>query len=196
MKDVIKLVLFLLTIVVLFRATGKLFAILQADYYYKRSQVNFNNGEFMVAHSYSEKALRLNDLEPDYHIQKAKTLIGRLSSDEITAADLKREAHSEIVKAFSLNGMNLVTKRNAVPLFYFLALVYTNNSGVNNEFDEQYLELAKNYYLELSKDYFNDVGVVSQVAIYQKKLGLTEDYGNSTGRIRELRPDLLDWYID
>jgi hypothetical protein len=195
MKDVVKLVLLLISLLVLIRLSGEVFRMVRADYYHKRSVVLFNEADFVNSYEYSDKAVRSNGYEADYLVQKAKTVIGLLSMDGANKKELKEEAREDINKAISLNGNNLVIKRNVIPLYYFLSLDDLKKDTIVDNFDQEYLLNASDYLNKLSKEHRDDVGVVAQVATYQKKLGLMDDYVSSKEKVRELRPDLLDWYL-
>jgi tetratricopeptide (TPR) repeat protein len=195
MKDIFKLLILILLLIGSLNVLGKVFTIIRADYYYKRSVVFFNDADFDNSYDYSIKAIRLNGYEPDYHVHKAKTIIGLVSTKVAKEEDFKKEALESINKAISLNDNNLVTKRNVIPLFYFLALSDLKGGNGENSFDSEYVDTAKVYYTDVLNNYPNDVGVISQIAVYQKKLGMLYEYGASRDKVGELRPDLLEWYI-
>ena len=100
----------------------------------------------------------------------------------------------DIKKAIELNPLNLVTIRNSIPLYYFLAVKDVGNvSGIDN-IDTEYLSTVKEFFQNTKYRYWNDAGVISTIAKYEKRLSFTNEYQESTKRISELRPDLLEWY--
>lgn len=145
------------------------------------SKLDTENAEKLI-----DKAIEKNKYEPNYYRLKAKILI-------IGAAD-KKEVLSNLQKSLSLNKDNLVTLRNCMPLYYFLATKNINvTSGVEN-IDENYIVTTREYFNFVKEKYSHDAGAVSLVAKYEKKLGLTDDYAKSVEIVRGLRPDLLEWH--
>jgi hypothetical protein len=102
--------------------------------------------------------------------------------------------YEDLKKAEDLNPDNLVTLRNSIPLYYFLAVedVFLR-SGPDN-LDQEYSSETIAFYEKIKERYWSDVGVILSVAKYEKRLGLTDEYRKSVNRVRELRPDLLDWH--
>ena len=106
----------------------------------------------------------------------------------------KRNAYDDLQRSLSLNSNNLVTERNVVPIFYFLANEDPASKPGADNYDPEFISEAKNYFQTLKRKYSRDAGVISLVADYERKLGLTEEYEKSKEIIRLLRPDLLEWY--
>jgi tetratricopeptide (TPR) repeat protein len=145
-----------------------------------------SKGDTQVAGKLIDKAIELNGNEPNYYRTKAKILL-------VDAGD-KAVILRTLQKALELNTHNLVTIRNSIPLYYFLA---SENivlpSGADN-IDEEYLLTTQKYYSFVKEKYSHDAGVIVSVAKYEKKLGLMDDYNASVEIIRKLRPDLLEWH--
>ena len=106
---------------------------------------------------------------------------------------LKQSALNDLQTAYNLNPQNLVTIRNSIPLYYFLTMKFMVLGPVKENLDENYLQLAIDYLEQAKKIYWDDAGVITEVAGYEKKLGLNAQYQESVDRIRKIRPDLLDW---
>lgn len=169
------------------------FRIFSADLNYKKSQVLLSGGYSERAHRLSQKSVNQNPLEPNYYRGRAKVnLIKILYVDDLTVrAEIKEKVLSDLKKATSLNENNLVTIRNLVPLYYYLAITDMNSEST---LDSKYIDVTRGF-LESNKNRFwNDAGVISSIAKYERKLGFVKEYGDSVRRIMELRPDLLDWY--
>lgn len=172
-----------------------------ADMYSKASDSFFESGESGKALDFSTKSVTLNPNEPFYYRQRAKTyMLTTVGQLEDRTAYIKALAYKDVVTAYDLNPQNLATLRGEIPLYYFLALKDLSATAKNQSQDAQtdpyYLQVARAYYLNLSQNYPNDVGVQTQVAKYQKMLGLLNDNKNTVSRVRILRPDLLEWYLD
>ena len=178
-----------------------------ADMFSKASDSYFEAGESQKALDYNNKSLGLNPNEPYYHRQRAKTYMLTLVGQPKDQVDrIKALAYKDVLTAENLNPKNLATLRGNISLYYFLALkdlvdATTNPDQIDQEVsvpiptDPHYLNLASDYYIKLSQDYPNDVGVQAQVAKYQKLLGLEDGYKESLKKVKDLRPDLLDWYL-
>lgn len=178
-----------------------------ADMFSKASDGYFEAGKSQRALVYNNKSIGLNPNEPYYYRQRAKTHILTLVGQPKDRIDqIKALAYKDILTATNLNPKNLATLRGNISLYYFLALKdlvgATSNSGKTDRelhatttTDPHYLNLASDYYNKLSGDYPNDVGVQTQVAKYQKLLGLIDEYNGTLQIINSLRPDLLYWYF-
>lgn len=185
-----------------------------ADIFSKASAQYFDAGEIQKALDFSNKAVHLNPNEPFYYRQRAKTyMLTTVGQTEDQPAYIKTRAYQDVITAQNLNPQNLATLRGEIPLYYFLALKDISktansqnerldsigrgdiNSKEGDRLDQFNLELARNYYLKLSQNYSNDVGVQTQVAKYQKMLGLQDDLDSTVSMIKNLRPDLLEWYL-
>ncbi len=142
------------------------------------------------------KSVELNYFEPNYHKEKARTLlIQQLDPDsKENRGVLKDQAYEEMKIAAGLNSNNLVTLRNLVPLYYFLAVANLDKPANASNLDEKYWPIARAYFDELKIKYSTDAGVISIIAGYEKKLNLNKGYEKSVEMIEQLRPDLLNWY--
>lgn len=164
-----------------------------ADIYYKKSQELIKNGDDEKALLYADKAILKNPFEPNYYRGRAKvSTVLMVSSNE--KEKVKESVYSDLKKALELNKNNLVTIRNSIPIYYFLAIKDVYKPSGEDNYDEKYITEVREFFTKIKEDYPNDAGVVLSVAKYEKKLGLEEDYGNSVSRIKNLRPDLLDWH--
>jgi len=107
--------------------------------------------------------------------------------------------YADLVKAQELNAENPANTRGLIPLYYLLAItnltIDTQAGTVDYNSDDYYKGLAQNYFRQVLNMYPNDVGVATELAKYQKLLGLQDDYGKSVEQIKTLRPDLLEWYL-
>lgn len=162
-----------------------------ADVYFRKSQDLLKNESTEKALGFANKAVSLNPLEPNYFRGRAKINVVRLGS--FGGTSLKESVLNDLKTAYNLNPQNLVTIRNSIPLYYFLTMKYMILGPVKENFDEKYLQPAINYLEQAKKSYWTDAGVITEVAGYEKKLGLDADYKESVERIRKIRPDLLDW---
>lgn len=164
-----------------------------ADVFYRKSQNLIETGGDRVVLESINKAISLNPYEPNYYRGKAKVLIVRFLSDANSPYTVKLEILTNLKKAYDFNPNNLVTIRNSIPLYYFLAVKDINlTAGVEN-IDSEYAPYTIEFFKMVKKSYWNDVGVIASIAKYEKKLGLDDDYEVSVERIKVLRPDLLDW---
>ena len=170
-----------------------IFKFYNADIYYKKGQDYIKEGKTAEALHYADKSVTLNPLEPNYYRGRAKvnTVLLVSSQDKQT---IKQRIYDDLKKALELNKDNLVTVRNAVPLYYFLAVGDVYKTPGKDNYDEKYIDYVKEYFNDTKNKYPNDVGVVVGVAKYEKKLGLEESYQGSVNRIKLLRPDLLEWH--
>ena len=164
-----------------------------ADVNFVRSQNILESGKAEDALVLSDKAINLNPFEPNYYRGRAKirTVFLVASSDN---AEVKKLILEDLKKAEELNQNNLVTIRNSIPLYYFLAIRDVFLSPGSENMDDSYLSIVEDFYKKTKERYWSDVGVVLSIAKYEKKLGLETEYGESISRIEELRPDLLNWH--
>lgn len=172
-----------------------------ADVKSKTAESYFDRGNIPQALAYSHQAVKLNPYEPYYYRQRAKTyILATVGQSPEVVNHVKDQALHDLLKAQELNPQNPATLRGEIPLYYFLALnnlaASAESRPQDNKYDPDYLELAGNYYQELAQLFPTDVGVQAQIAKYQKMLDLMNDYQKTTDRIRSLRPDLLDWYLN
>ncbi len=184
MKKVI-LLIFICTWVLL--AFFTFIKIYRADEDLYKSQEYLGEGDIEMAKSLIDQAIKNNPQEANYYRVRAKVLVVGLVPDDSQDQQIDKEsALRDLRTAYNLNPNNLVTIRNEIPLYYYLA-------GYPS-IDENYLPTVTNF-LEINKMRFNnDAGVVALVAKYEKKLNLTKEYGDSVKIINILRPDLLQWY--
>ena len=181
---------------------------LLSDMFSKASESYFEAGESQKALDYNNKSLGLNPNEPFYYRQRAKTYVLTLVGQPKEQIDrIKALAYKDVTTAESLNPKNLATLRGNISLYYFLALkdlvdATANPDQIDQEVsvptptDPHYRKLADDYYTKLSQEYPNDVGLQTQIAKYQKLLGLKSEYNETLQKVKNLRPDLLDWYLN
>ncbi|HLD51604.1 hypothetical protein A3K34_04015 [candidate division WWE3 bacterium RIFOXYC1_FULL_40_10] len=164
-----------------------------ADVSSEKAMELLSKGDIQGATYNAGRAVLLNKLEPSYYRNKARVEIASLVLTDLGAYDSKKsQILEDLDLSLAANRNNLVTKRNLVPLYYFLAL----RDLTSKELDDEYTEKARAYYSELKRDYKNDAGVLVLIARYEKKLGLTEDLADTKKLITVLRPDLVDWAIN
>lgn len=152
--------------------------------------------EYERALSAANKSLELNSSEPSYYRTRALIYLtlGVAEKDGVKKLAHKRSAYGDLRKSLSLNPNNLVTERNLVPVYYFLANEDPAAEPGTGNHAPEFISETKNYFQMLKGKYSRDAGVISLVADYEKKLGLIEEYEKSKEIIRLLRPDLLEWY--
>lgn len=164
-----------------------------ADIYYKKSQELIKNGDDEEALLYADRAILKNSFEPNYYRGRAKvSTVLLVSSNE--KDKVKESISADLKKGLDLNRDNLVTTRNSIPIYYFLAIKDVYKAPGEGNYDEKYINEVRDFFKKTKEDYSNDVGVILSVAKYEKKLGLKEDFENSVNRIKNLRPDLLNWH--
>jgi len=165
-----------------------------ADTYYKKAQSLIETGSNNIVFNSASKAISLNPYEPNYYRGQAKVFVVRL----LTYTDRNREAKLGILtnlkKAYELNPSNLVTIRNSIPLYYFLAVKDISLTSGEENIDGEFVTYTKDFFEMAKNRYWNDAGVISSLAKYEKKLGLSNEYEVSVERIKVLRPDLLEWH--
>ncbi len=172
---------------------SKFMNIYVADVYYTASKGDMENGLLKDAEKNINKAISLNVKEPAYYRQRAKVMLGTLILAE-DAEETKLVAQKDLETAQKLNVKNLATLRNSIPLYYFLAIGDISDIVSDQNIDEKYLPVTRNYYDLLKDTYGNDLGVLADVAKYEKKLGLGREYEQSWQRAYELRPDITNWH--
>jgi len=163
-----------------------------ADLYYKSSKNLLENGQITEATQHIIKAIRYNPSEPAYKRQEAKVLLSTMiwQPDE----EIKQKAFKDLKQAEELNPKNLATLRNVVPIYYLLAVNNIEKSAAPENVDQQYLQETQKFYKNLKSTYLNDLGVYTEIAEYEKKLGLTKDYQESYKKAQQLRPDIVEWH--
>lgn len=164
-----------------------------ADVYYRKSQRLIENGSDTLVLESVTKAVSLNPYEPNYYRGKAKILVVRFLSKSSDLNSVKLDILDNLKKAYSLNPNNLVTIRNSIPLYYFLSVKDINlPAGVDN-IDSEFSVYTVEFFNMVKSKYWNDTGVISSIAKYEKQMGLDNEYEVSVERIKILRPDLLEW---
>lgn len=191
-KVIATIVLFIIVLFLL----KNLLNIYAADYFYKRSQTLIEDGDFKTSVKYADYAINLNPHEPNYYRGRAKILVTMLTNQTDRAHDVKLSAVNDLTIAYNLNPQNLVVSRNSIPLYYFIATKDLTQPASLSNLDEDFLIYAKEFYNLLKQRYPNDLGVMVQIAKYEKRLGLDSEYLETTERIKTLRPDVLEWYKD
>lgn len=143
-----------------------------------------------------DEALELNPSEPSYYRTRALVYLAKyvLEKDTQDALGYKEAAYHDMVKSLELNPDNLVTKRNLVPLFYFLAVENVDMASGKDNHDPEFIDITTAFFDDLKKEYSHDAGVITLVAEHERKLGLDEEYEGSRETVRMLRPDLLEWH--
>lgn len=156
---------------------------------------NGNNEESLVS---INKSIDYNNKEPNYYRHKAKVYLAATTSQmgEQERNSLKNLALTDLETSFDLNQHNLATVRNNVPLYFFLANKNLNEPTSEENLDKDYLEYTRKYFAYTKRFTPNDVGTFVATAKYEKRLNLKEEYNYSLNKIRELRPDLLEWHPD
>lgn len=181
MKKFIYILLIWVVTVLIWRLLENIYS---ADVLYERSQLYLARGDIEMASNLADKSIRNNGFEPNYYRGRAKVhIVGAINTNGNLSDIEKEKVLSDLKKAVSLNPDNLVTLRNVIPLYYFLA-----------EIDGKYFAATHDYFRQVKHKFSDDAGVVSSIAKYERKMGLTEEFNESVKIIRKLRPDLLDWY--
>ncbi len=187
-KKILLLILWLLY----FASLYFLLRIYYADVNFKKSQNLLRTNEAKRALLYADRSISLNSYEENYFRGRAKVNTVLLVGSENTDL-LKNSILLDLEKANDLNTNNLVVIRNSVPIYYFLAVKDIYLESGRDNIDEVYINVVKKFFEDTKKSYWNDAGVVSLIAKYEKKLGLDDEYNKSRERVRVLRPDLLNW---
>jgi hypothetical protein len=178
-----------------FLVIAKLAKMYQADVYYDNAMTYLQKREFEMAIVMVKKAMKSNPLEPNYYRGASRVyLVSGGYEDLNTQAEYKKVVLELLKKAYQLNSNNLVTIRNEIPMYFFLAYGDLRLPMSPENLDPVYLPLVKEFFNSTKKRFAHDAGVVALVGEYEKMLSLTEEYGESVKIIRELRPDLLEWY--
>jgi hypothetical protein len=191
MKKIFALLVGTTIYVLLLNAFSKFYL---ADVYQTFSKNYLANGEFVKAENYADRAIINNPNEPSYRRQKAKVMLANLSFIKEDKAALKKEISQQLLTSRELNSKNLTTLRNVIPLYYFLALKDLTEEASTENIDENYRNLAKEYYSLLKSVYANDLGIITDVAEYERKLYLNDEYQKSVAIVKYLRPEVLDWH--
>jgi len=192
-NSLVKALFIALTWIVVSLVMYKVLSLYRADVNFKKSQELIKVTEAKGALFYANKAVKLNPFEPNYYRGRAKINTTFLVKNE-NLEKTKEDIYSDLKRAESLNPYNLVTIRNSIPIYYFLAIkdLYII-SGADN-IDPNYIGPVSDFYKKAKSVYWSDVGVLLSVAKYEKRLGMLDEYEESASRIKELRPDILEWH--
>jgi hypothetical protein len=195
MQKIIKYTKLILVLIIAFQFFKICSNNYNADKMYEKAKDAVDKVDLSNAFKYSETAIKLNPLEPNYYRMRARVLINYLPyKDKSVRTFTKQLIVRDLENAYNLNPENLVTIRNIVPLYYFVAVENVSSPAGPANVDPYFVDPAKNFFM-LAKNYSkNDVGVYALVAKYEKRLNLMEEYNDSVEKVRDLRPDLLDWY--
>lgn len=159
-----------------------------------KAQAMLKNLQLSKALLYANNAIELNPLEPNYYRIRARVYTNFLMYEREKVSDLKKAIITDLETAYIVNPINLVTMRNIVPLYYFVAAKNVSLPASQENIDSEFIKQAQ-YYYKYIKDYSpNDVGIYTLLAKYEKRLNLMNEYEVSVAKVRELRPDLLEWY--
>jgi len=196
MRKFFKILLVVLATAFYFSACYKNFV---ADIYYRNAEVAVeklsSNEDISRALDNIEKAIKSNPNEPNYYRMQARIYVLLLpSKDGEIKKMIKKIIIQNLEKAYKINPSNLVTIRNIIPLYYFVAAADISTVAGSANVDPEFLPVAKAFYANVKNVSPNDAGVYALVARYEKRLGLNEEYKASVEKVRELRPDLLEWY--
>jgi tetratricopeptide (TPR) repeat protein len=169
---------------------------ISADESYVGSQRAVKRGEFKKALNLANKSVRKNPREPRYYYSRAKVLLAStVNLNEEEKQNTKQNALRDFRHAQELNPKNLVTLRNIVPLYYYLAINNLEEVSLDDNTDHTFFEITKEYYQNIKHYSPTDVGIYALLAKYEKRLGLTDELNESVDNIQRLRPDLLQWYF-
>ncbi len=198
-----KKILLTILVSILFLVSLKVFfGLYAADYFYKRAQVLIEDGFYSKAEKYADYAIRLNPREANYYRGRAKVLLALLSAEEVGKVgdsyngaekthDLKLKILNDLGTAYNLNPNNLVVMRNSISIYYLIAVKDLALPAGSRNVDDRFIGYAGEFYKMLKERYPNDLGVLTDIAKYEKRLGLVDEYNETIERIRFLRPDIL-----
>lgn len=147
-----------------------------ADVYFKYGKDALSKGEFDIALSNFNMAIRINPKESSYYKNRAQCYaeMNNLSSSFL-----------DLITGLSINPNDTMFIRNSFYVYYLLASK-----------DPFYIPITKAMFLNTKKRYSTDVGVLVDIAKYEKVLGWEGDYSTSLMEIEKLRPDILKWHPD
>jgi tetratricopeptide (TPR) repeat protein len=166
-----------------------------ADFKALAAQNLLESGEAEQALETIRETIKLNPTEPSYHLKKAKIYLSLLAvSSSDSSVVLKGRALDDVRRARDQNTKNLVTLRNSLPLYYFLAVADLAEPSSAANTDPEFLNTARKFFESMVREYPTDAGVLVSVAKYQRKLGLLEDYEKTKLMVEKLRPELLEWH--
>ncbi|MFC1755773.1 hypothetical protein ACFLZK_00050 [Patescibacteria group bacterium] len=187
-----KALLLFLTLGIYLFLVGRFLNTYLADVYFASSKNYLSEGNLIKSSDHIIMATRFNTYEPAYKRQKAKVLLATLVWQE--NREVKEKVLEELIKAQDLNPKNLATLRNIIPLYYLLSVKDVEKVGSCSNIDDGYVLETTDFYSALKKSYPNDLGVFTDIAEYEKKLGLMHDYNNTYDQAMKMRPDIVDWY--
>ena len=166
-----------------------LFKFVIADYYAIKGDTFLENGDYKSALSYFDKAILLNPNQPNFYIKRA-TAYGFVAmfSDDKNQDFFKNLAIIDLIKGLKINNNNTKYIRESFFVYSLLALKQQPTSP--------YYLIAKKTFAHYKDFYRSDLGVLVDIAVYEKRLGLKDDLQITLSQIKKLRPDLLDWYQD
>jgi len=173
----------------------KAWNVYQADIAYETSQDYVDNGDYLEALKLADRAIELNPYEPNYYRGRARINTISLSvATQEYIPDLKKLILEDLKHSYALNPNNLVTIRNLIPLYYFLATKDIAVKEDSGNVDLAYLSPTLEFFKMAKARFVTDAGVYVLVARYEKRLGQENELTKTLEHIRKLRPDLLDWY--
>lgn len=187
-----KVSLLLIVIAFYLVCLNKFIGIFMADVYYTASKGKLAEMRVEEARLYVTRAVELNHEEPSYYRHKAKVLLAELSISK--EEKIRDDVMTVLTQAQALNPHNLTTLRNIIPLYYFLAVGNMDGPSGPDNFADTYFPVTRDYYSNLKNTYPNDLGMYADVAKYQRKLGLEEDFRDTKERAALMRPDVVEWH--
>lgn len=167
-----------------------------------------------LAEVYASYAILLNPNESANYLTRAKTYLAQSfekgsrqkegrnvsESENEEIITLKKNAEIDMLKAGTINPNDITISKSLLPLYYLIAVEDTIIDEETQQeidiVDKSYAPSTQKYFQDIVHKYPLDVGVITDVAKYQKMLGFTKDYEESRNMIKDLRPDLLEWYLD
>lgn len=171
---------------------GKIFF---ADILYVNSQNAAKELDFERAILLAEKSIKSNPNEPRYRYGIAKILLASaVAKDKEELKMLKTQSLKHLKDAEKLNPNNLVTLKNMVPIYYYLALDLQNNS-IAPTVDADFITYTRDFLTRLKNFSEKDVSIYTLTAKYENLLAEREMLNRSKEKIKLLRPDLLEWYM-
>lgn len=191
----------------IFGFTISIFGILKffsADIVFRQSENLLKNERLDQALKKANTAIKLNSNEPTYYQARAKAYIALTSTTQNIQQkqEFKNKALQDLQTSLALNPKNLVTIRNLIPLYYFLSLNDLNNTAADRSFenknqiyDQFYFKTTKEYLKEVKNNAKNDIGIYILLAQYEKRLGLNSDFEQTKQKVKELRPDIVEWHL-
>lgn len=166
-----------------------------ADVNYQKSLEALDMEDYKNAYDYAENAIKLNPMEPNYFRMRARVLISLLPNK--SASDqyaIKKQILQDLTTAFGLNPHNLVTIRNIIPMYYFLATKNILVGASPENVDKDYFPYTSAFYYLVEDISPNDVGMYALLAKYERRLNMKSSYEYTISKVKELRPDLLNWF--